>query len=166
MGSDPISIKKTSLAPEQNFLYTEDMEFEIELEGLHLLVLAVTAIAILMADHDGLQYFRGRKEVLSVTRVKRLHYTVMTGLALMILTGAAMFVDRWGELINEPAFYVKMLMVGALVANSFLIASLTHIATQKPFRELTSSEKMKMVMSGGVSGFCWLGAATIGMFFL
>ena len=139
---------------------------EIELEGLHLLALAITAIFILMADHDGLQYMRGKKEILSLTRVKRLHYAVMTGLSVMILTGTFMFADAWGELIEETAFYVKMLMVLALVANSFVIGNLMHIATQKPFRDLLQGEKTKLLISGAISGICWLGAAIIGLFFL
>jgi len=139
---------------------------EIELEVLHLTALAITAVFIIIADHDGLQYMRGKKEVLSLTCVKRLHYAVLTGLGVMILTGAFMFADAWGELIEETAFYVKMLMVGALVANSFVIANLMHIATQKPFIELSKSEKTKLFISGATSGICWLGAAVIGMFFL
>ncbi len=139
---------------------------EIELEALHLLTLAVTAVFIVMADHNGLQYMRGRKEVLSLTRVKRLHYAVMIGLGLMILTGAFMFADAWGELVEKTAFYVKMLMVGALIANSFVIGNLMHIATQKPFSTLTPHEKFKLYFSGTISLVCWVGSATIGMFFL
>ncbi len=142
------------------------MELEIELEAIHLIALCITAIFIIMADHDGLQYIRGKKEILNLIRVKRLHYAVMAGLGVMILTGAFMFADAWGELIGETAFYVKMLMVAALVANSFVIWNLMHIATQRPFRDLSQGEKTKLLISGAISGICWLGAATIGLFFL
>ncbi len=138
----------------------------MELVTLHLITLSVTALGILIADHDGLQYVRGKKQTLNLSRVKRLHYTVLTGLGLMILTGAFLFADAWGELVDEPAFYIKMLMVLALVTNSFVIGNLMHIATHKPFSDLSYGEKTKLFMSGLVSGVCWVGSATIGMFFL
>lgn len=139
---------------------------EFELEGVHVIVLLITAIGIIMADHDGFQYFLGKKQTLDPVRVKRLHYGVLTGLALMIVTGGAMFADQWGELIDNPAFYVKMLMVLALVANSFVIGNLMHVATTKPFAQLTKTEQHKLLASGGVSVICWIGAATIGFLYL
>ena len=139
---------------------------EIELETIHLTIICITAVFILIADHNGLQYIRGEKQTLDLTQVKRLHYIVMCGLILMIFTGVLMFADQWGELIGESAFYVKLLMVAALVANSFVIGNLMHVATQKPFNTLSQKEKFKLLVSGGVSGLCWLGAATIGLFFL
>ncbi len=139
---------------------------EIELKGIHLAVLSVTAILIMVADHDGFQYFLGKKQTLDPVRVKRLHCAVLTGLVLMIITGVLMFRDQWGELIDKPAFYVKMLMVGALIANSFIIGSLMHLATVKPFTELTLGERHKLLASGALSGVCWIVAATIGFFFL
>ncbi len=138
----------------------------MELENVHLIALSITAIFIIIADHDGLSYIRGKKQVLTLTRVKRLHYAVMTGLVVMIGSGALMFADVWGEVIEEPAFYLKMVMVGALVANSFVIGNLMHLATQKPFNTLSSGEKTKLFISGAVSGRCWVGAGIIGYFFL
>lgn len=133
---------------------------------IHLIVLTITGICIVVADHDGFQYFLGKKSVLDLKRVKRLHYAVLLGLVLMILTGALMFGDRWGELIDNPAFYVKMLMVGALIANSFIIGSLMHVATIRPFTELTGSERHTLLASGAVSVVCWVGSATIGFLYL
>lgn len=144
------------------------MEFELELEweNIHLVGLCITAIFIIMADHDGFQYMRGKKQTLDLRRVRRLHYTVLAGLIMMIVSGGFLFADVWGEVIEEPAFYVKMLMVAALVANSFVIGSMMHIATQKPFNTLTKGEKSKLLISGAVSGLCWVGAACIGLFIL
>lgn len=139
---------------------------EVELVTLHLVTLLLTAVFILIADHDALAYIRGKKLVLDIVRIKRLHYSILIGLVAMISSGAFMFADAWGELIEETAFYVKMLMVVALVANSFVIGNLLHIATQKPFATLSPSERLKLFISGGISAFCWLGAATIGLFFL
>ncbi len=139
---------------------------ELELVGVHVTVLIITAILIVIADHDGFRYFFGKQQTLDLVRVKRLHYGVLTGLALMIVTGGIMFADQWGELIDNPAFYVKMLMVSALVANSFIIGNLMHVATIKPFTELSFTERHTLLASGGVSLVCWVGAATIGFLFL
>jgi len=138
----------------------------MELVTIHLIALCTTAIFIIIADHDGLEYIRGKKETLSLIRVKRLHYTVMAGLSIMIVTGAWMAMDIWEPLIEYPPFLIKMLMVAALVANSFVIGNLMHIATQKPFRDLSKAERTKLLVTGAISGICWLGAATIGLFFL
>ena len=142
------------------------MPMEIELVTIHLITISITAIFILIADHNGLQYIRGEKQTLDLAQMKKLHYIVMFGLILKIITGGLMFKDQWGELMGESAFYIKMLMVAALVANSFVIGNLMHMATVKPFSTLSQSEKTKLLISGAVSGFCWLGAGIIGMFVL
>ncbi len=139
---------------------------EIELEAIHLTVLLVTAVFILIADHDGFKYVRGTVPTLNLVRVQRLHYAVLVGLILMIATGGLMVTEEWERFSNEPAFLVKMIMVGALVANSFVIGTLMHLATQKPFASLMPSEKYKLFASGGVSVLCWIGAASIGLFLL
>lgn len=139
---------------------------EIELEAIHLTVLFITAIAIVVADHDGFQYFLGKKQTLDLARVRRLHHLVLGGLILMIITGGLMFADVWGEVIENPAFYIKMCMVLALIANSFIIGNLMHVATQRAFSELTPSERHKLLASGGVSVMCWIGAALIGFLYL
>ena len=133
---------------------------------IHFFVLVITAIAIIIADHDGFQYFMGKKQTLNPVRVKRLHYIVLTGLSVMILTGALMFRDQWGELIDNPAFYVKMLMVLALIVNSFIIGSLMHVATQRSFTELTPAERHKLLASGALSVICWIGSALIGFLYI
>ncbi len=133
---------------------------------VHLGVLAVTAIAILYADHLGFQYFRGTKELLSRTTVSRLHYTVWVGLLAMIITGGIMAFDRWGYLSTQPVFWLKLGFVGVLVLNSLFITSLMHRASEVPFASLGSTERAMLLISGALSGISWVGAAGIGYFFL
>jgi len=141
------------------------MEFELEPTTLHLIVLSITAIFILIADHDGFNYMRGKVATLSAKRVKFLHYAVWIGLVCMILTGTLLLRDET-DVLEEPAFYVKMLMVAALLVNGFFIGSLSKLSTLHPFTSLSKKQKNTLLISGAVSGLCWVGAASIGYFFL
>ncbi len=131
------------------------------MEALHLLSLAFVAIVIIIADHDGLQYMRGKKAVLNATKVKRLHQLAWVGLGGMIITG--IFLIRQNPIVlEEPAFAVKMLMVAALLVNGFVIGRLSALSTTTPFTTLTKGQKLSLFVSGAVSVSCWLGAAFIG----
>lgn len=142
-----------------------EIEIEIELESVHLVALCVTAVFILLADHDGFRYITGKSETLNPKRVRFLHWAVMIGLGTMIVSGATLLADEPGWL-GVPIFQVKMLMVAALVANAFLISKLSHVASEQSFASLSLHKKLVLLLSGAVSFSCWVGAATIGLFFL
>lgn len=138
----------------------------MEIGSIHLLILLVTAVFIGIADHDGIQYWRGKKELLDPKRLKFLYYAILLGLSMMILSGGLMAYEMLPLLVETPAFFIKMIMVGALIANSFVIKSLMHVATVSPFNLLTIIQKKKIFTSAMISGLSWIGAITIGMFFL
>lgn len=137
----------------------------MDIETVHVAVLIVTAGFIVMADHDGLSYLRGKTPVLNAARVQLFHRLVWVGLSLMIATGILLVIDKTGKL-DDPEFYVKMLMVGALVANGFWIGKLSHVATSVPFDTLTNSQKARFLISGTISVGCWVGATCISLFLL
>ncbi len=139
---------------------------EIELVNVHLAVLCLTTIAIVIADHDGIQYLFGKKLTLSRSRTLKLHYTVFVGLSLMLLTGGMLFYRMSEELLYYPPFYLKICMVLALFANSFVIGRLSKIASETPFAKLSSTQKTQLFISGTVSGISWIGAGVIGWFYL
>lgn len=141
------------------------MELEIEIESLHLLILLFTAVGIILADHQGFDYLRGKKEILDAKTIKRLHTWVWLGLSGMILSGALLLIDEM-DVLEEPAFYVKLTMVLALVLNGILIGRLNHVATTTNFTSLPFRQKIILIGSGMLSATCWLGAAVIGFFFL
>jgi uncharacterized membrane protein YGL010W len=64
--------------------------------------------------------------------------------------------------MTEPAFIVKMFMVTALIINGVAIGSLSQLASSAPFAALTRRQRAMLLVSGGVSVFCWLGAVFIG----
>jgi len=136
---------------------------EIEFESLHLLALALVAVVIVIADHDGFSYFRGSKTTLNSNKIKRLHQLTWVGLIAMIVTGIGLVAED-PDVISEDGFPVKMLMVLALVVNGFLIGGLSHIATTTPYSQLSPRQKMTLLASGAVSASCWIGATVIGFF--
>lgn len=142
------------------------MELELELESLHLFVLACTVIAILYADHEGLSYVRGKKAVLNARSVQYTHRFVWVGLIGMILTGVALILPAWEYWLNDSTLYVKMGFVLMLVINSFFIDALSPVATERPFHELDTDTRRTLLVSGALSGIGWVGAAVIGFFFL
>lgn len=136
------------------------------MEDIHLIILGITALFIVVADHDAFSYMRGTQALLSESKTKLLHYGVWTGLILMILTGLTLVLPLYEFYITDPAFIIKMCMVFALVVNGVLIGKLSKVATRVPFKELPSRTKMLLLASGGVSTSGWIGAAVIGYFFL
>ncbi len=139
---------------------------EIEIEALHLLSLAFVAVVIIIADHDGYLYMRGKKAVLDAVKVERLHQLAWVGLGAMIVTGIALILEDPEEVFEEAAFGVKMLMVLALAINGFVIGQLSKLSTTTPFADLMMRQKLALLASGAVSVSCWIGAAVIGFNFL
>jgi hypothetical protein len=74
-----------------------------------------------------------------------------------------MFIDRSSYLLSQTAFLVKMCFVAALVINGFLIGSVSRLASEKAFAELSSSERRRVFVSGAVSTIGWIGAVACGI---
>jgi hypothetical protein len=138
----------------------------MEIETLHLLVLACTGVVILHADHEGYKYVSGKKEVLSASWVTWSHRLVWGGLVSMILTGIALALPRSQYLLQDPIFFVKMAFVLILIINAYAIGKLSLVATTKPYRELEKDTQRTLLISGGISMVGWVGASVIGFFFL
>lgn len=129
----------------------------------HATAVLLTLLAVLYADERGLRWVRGRAHVLAPRKVATLHALVGVGLALILLTGGLMFVDRSSYLLSQTTFLVKMGFVGALVVNAFFIGSISKLASEKAFVELTSNERRKVFLSGAISSLGWLGAIMCGL---
>ncbi len=139
---------------------------ELELETIHLSILALTAIAILYADHLGFQYLTGKRTVLNGRITTRLHFIVWIGLVAMIVSGALLAIPQWEYLLSTPSFYIKMGFVLVLIMNSFAIGKLSKLTADCPFRELPSETQKTLLVSGVLSFMGWVGAFIIGYFFL
>ncbi len=133
---------------------------------LHLAVLFCTVVIILCADHEGFSYMRGKKRTLNHKLTQFFHYGVWVGLCLMIATGVFLALPAWEFYLKEPTFLLKMFFVLVLIGNGVFIGKFTSLASEKPFAELPSRIQHTLRISGMLSTIGWVGAATIGYFFL
>ena len=136
------------------------------MEDLHLLSLVITVPFILYSDHLGLKYMLGKKNTLDLSTTKKLHLAVFIGLGLLIITGAALTIPDSDYYLQEEEFLLKMFFVATLTINGLFIGKLMKLASQKTFKELTTKQQLTLLISGAVSGTCWLASLVIGYFFL
>ncbi len=125
--------------------------------GAHIVAFFVNISLVIIADIYGLLWVTGKKSVLNSAVMSRLHKLIWFGLGISIISGVMLAWDSWEYLFTLPAFYTKLIFVLALVVNSFFISSHQQIASERAFVSLGSSEKMPLLISGGVSTFCWIG---------
>jgi hypothetical protein len=133
---------------------------------LHLLSLAYSLWNVILADHMGFLWMRGKTPILNLNTVRKRHVRVLIGLTLMLITGFSMFWPMRDFLIHHLQFQVKMLFVLGLIINSFVIGKFAHIATEKTFASLSTKEKIPLLISGVVSTMCWLGAIAGGIYLI
>lgn len=131
---------------------------------LHLLTLAFVAWTALHADHMGLNWMRGKARTLDGKKVRTLHNRTWLGLCGMAITGFLMFWPMREYLLGRPQFYAKMFFVFALIVNGFAIGRLQNVALTKPYAELTTRERLPLLISGAVSTISWISAATLAFF--
>lgn len=132
------------------------------MSDIHLSILFTTLAVVAFADLQGLRWALGRVSTLNTRLTRALHLLVYIGLGGMVLTGLTMFSRDSEYLLSNPLFLSKMVFVGALIVNSFLIGKHIKVASEQSFAELGGREKTKLVVSGVVSGACWLGAMLLG----
>ena len=130
---------------------------------IHLTIVVITALVVLYADHEGLDWIRGKKQMLSKDRVEVLHVLVSFGISALLLTGGLMFINRAEYLLQELVFIAKMVFVGALVVNGFFIGEVSRLATERTFASLSAKERLPLYISGGVSFVGWVGAIVLGL---
>jgi hypothetical protein len=133
---------------------------------LHFIVLGFTAWNVVLADHMGFSWIRGKVKTLDAREVKKYHYRVWTGLVLMIVTGFFLFWPLREFLLTRTQFYVKMAFVAALVINSFVIGFLQETSITKTYASLTFKEKLPLFISGAVSTVCWILTAAAGFYLI
>ena len=135
------------------------------LATIHLIVLIVTLVGVVRADHEGFAWIRGTKPTLDSQKLRMYHYWVGAGLLGMITTGAILLWPMRDYLLtSSPLFIIKMMFVAFLVVNAFAISELLKIATIRTFASLTLKEKAPLFISGAISTGCWLGAASLGLY--
>lgn len=131
---------------------------------LHLMSLAFVAWNVVLADHMGFNWIRGKEQTLEEQKVRKYHIRTWIGLFLMIATGFTLFWPAREYLLTRTEFYVKMGFVVALFLNSFAIGRLSKISTEKTFASLSTKEKIPLIISGAISTISWIGAGIMALF--
>ena len=131
---------------------------------IHIASLCFAGLGIFYADHLALDWLRGKKGTLRQRHLLRAHHWVSFALFFLIGSGLFLFWPSRDYLLAQPAFWIKMSFISALIINSFVIERLMHTATSRPFSTLSFKEKAPLFLSGAVSMTCWVGAATTAFF--
>ncbi|HUO50723.1 MAG TPA: hypothetical protein VMU25_04145 [Candidatus Paceibacterota bacterium] len=130
---------------------------------IHIGSLCLAALGILLADSSAMAWLLGKRETIDRASIMRSHWVVSIALAGVIGSGLFLFWPLRAYLITQPLFWLKMGFVAALVINSYAIERLMETPTHRPFRSLSSAEKLPFFLSGAVSTVSWLGAGLIAL---
>ncbi len=131
--------------------------YSLPLTPLHISVLLFTFYWIIKSDHAGFKWILGKSETLKQTDLDKYHKFVFWGLLAMIATGLLLLAQKPYK-IDDFNFKIKMFFVFCLFINAIIIGKLMNIAAEKSFKDISKSQKFKLILSGSVSTFCWLGA--------
>lgn len=131
---------------------------------IHVAALLVTLYFIFHADKMAFSWMRGERQTLDMKEVRKHHWIISIGLAVLIITGGLMFLGHTNRLLSNPAFIAKMVFVAFLVINSVVIHFLMDIAETRTYKSLSNKEKFPLLISGAVSTIGWLGAIVCAAF--
>jgi hypothetical protein len=136
----------------------------MSLLNIHITAIFFAVGVLLLADHEALDWMRGKKQTLSLRRMKILHYLMWAALLSLIATGVFLFLPMFSYLIAKSLFIIKLLFVAILVVNAVLIGNLMHLALTRTFSSLTLEEKLSLLVSGAVSTLSWASVIGIGLY--
>ncbi len=125
---------------------------------IHLTSLAIAAGGVLIADHAGFSWIRGKVSTLSSLTLHRIHDAISYALSGLILSGLYLFWPMHEYLLSEPLFLLKLTFIAVLVINSIAIDKLMIVATKLPFASVSTKGKVVLLISGALSSLCWFGA--------
>ncbi len=125
---------------------------------IHIATFCITIAAVVVADLHGLLWVLGKMPTLPQKRMVLLHHAISFGLLVAIVTGVIMTYPVYEYLLGQPAFIAKMILVGALVVNSFVIASHMQVAFTSRFQDVPRATRLPLYISGFVSASAWAGA--------
>lgn len=132
----------------------------------HLASFIVNILLVIVADSNALLWVLGKKEVLSLILMRRLHQLLSVGLAVSILSGVYLFALNldYFSAVFVPAMYVKIAFVIMLVINAFVIEKHLAVVSTRPFGSLTKEERIPLFISGFVSAVGWIGVIAAAQF--
>lgn len=126
------------------------------LTTIHLGIVIGTALVVLFADHQGMRWMSGKDGRLPVARALFLHRVVTVGLVLLLITGGLLYARAAPAYLADPRFVLKMSMLFVIIVNTYFIERFSKVASEREFTSLTSSERLPLFISGGVSFVGWV----------
>lgn len=127
---------------------------------IHILVVCSTLVVVLFADHYGFTWVTGKVNILEESKLRKLHFYTWVGIIVSIITGGIIFYNDYENLLTSSAFLLKMAFVATLVVNSVSIGIFKNVATKSKFSDLSTKERLPLIIAGGTSTLSWLGAIT------
>lgn len=129
----------------------------------HFFGMAFALYFIVRADHDGFLWMHGTKKTLAQSTIDFYHRGVWAALAILFGSGVILTVPIYMFILESQMFQAKMLFVLALTANGYMIGAVDRIATTRSFASLSVRERFPLLLSGGISLTCWIGAFVAGV---
>ena len=130
---------------------------------LHVAIIWATLAVVAFADEQGFMWILGKKRVLNERLLEWLHALTGLGLAGLITTGGLMLLNGYAFLLSDPVFIVKMVAVAALILNGFFISYVNKVATHTAWADLSSRQRLPLLISGAVSVCGWSVALICGL---
>lgn len=111
------------LAEPWNSLYSDSKAVASAVLFLHLVPLLLAGGAAITADRATLRAVRGSADdrARQLRDLARVHAAVLVGLALSFVSGVLLFLSDVDEFLGSPWFWVKLGIVGLLLANGFVM---------------------------------------------
>lgn len=111
------------LAEPWNNLYSDSRAVASAVLFFHLVPLLVAGGAAVTMDRSALRATRGSADDRSrhLGELARTHPVVLGGLALSIASGVLLFLSDVDEFLATPAFWVKLVLIGLLLLNGFMM---------------------------------------------
>ncbi len=139
------------------------LPYEIVL-GAHIIALFWNIALVILADINAALWVIGSREKLSERFLTVVHWSLIAGLSVSIVTGLLLFSTVSGYLLQQPAFWIKSAFVLTLIINAFVIHRHAHLAATHTFASLTSAERIPLYISGVVSTGSWVGVIIAAQF--
>jgi hypothetical protein len=135
--------------------YSDHQMVSLTVQYLHLAAILIGGGAAIAADREIFASARGNDRdcrAAAVAVVQHAHGVVVPALGVMLVSGVLMTMADWTTFVASPLFWIKMGLVGLLVANGagLMAAGRRHDAGQP------AHIWRRIVAASGVSFLLWL----------
>jgi hypothetical protein len=131
--------------------------------SIHLIIASLTGLIVLYADEQAAVWLLGKREFFHPGTMQFLHRAVSLGLALLLITGGILYYQAPPAYLSLGTFDVKMVMVFAIICNTYFINRFSQVAVARSFESLSRRERLPLYISGAISFLGWVTAFVCGL---